>query len=127
MGTVLVIDEDLFDGAAAGFRQSMSVLGKAKGVCVANSEDRSSSSSHMMAMTTSFGGGGDDQFKDSLRLFGVVKTDIPESHIAVIGGTGKYDGANGYATVKALTAGGIGSAEGSEGASKPLLFNVYLS
>lgn len=121
-GTVLVIDEDLF-GAATAFTPSMSVLGKAKGVYVASSED---GSSHMMAMTTSFGGG--DQFKDSLRFFGVLKSDIPESHIAVIGGTGKYDGANGYAAVKAVTGGvNVSSTEGSEGESKPLCFNVYLS
>ncbi|RVW49413.1 Dirigent protein 10 [Vitis vinifera] len=117
-GTVLIIDEDLFEGTAV---TPSSLLGKAQGVYVASSED---GSSHMMAMTTTFAEGA---FKDSLRFFGVLRTDVPESHIAIIGGTGKYDGANGYTTVKAVTAGLNASAEGSEGASKPLLFNVYLS
>ncbi|KAK2637559.1 hypothetical protein Ddye_032351 [Dipteronia dyeriana] len=43
----------------------------------------------------------DTWFKDGLRFFEVYRKDGAESHIAVIGGTGKYNGANGYATVKA--------------------------
>lgn len=118
-GTVLLIDEDLFDEPEVW---PASLVGKARGVYVASSED---GNSHMMAMTTTFD---DGEFKDSLRFFGVLRSDVAESHVAIIGGSGKYDGANGYATVKAITAGRDASAGGSEGASKPLLFiNVYLS
>ncbi|KAL7589902.1 hypothetical protein Lser_V15G36302 [Lactuca serriola] len=40
---------------------------------------------------------------DQLRFFGVHRADVNhESHVAIIGGTGKYDGANGYATLKVV-------------------------
>ncbi|KAE8669230.1 Cleavage and polyadenylation specificity factor (CPSF) A subunit protein isoform 1 [Hibiscus syriacus] len=86
-------------------------LGKAQGVYVASSEV---DAGHMMAMTTVFADGG---FKDGLRFFGLHRRDVSESHIAVIGGTGKYAGANGYATVKVV----------KQGVNMLLLFNVHLS
>ena len=67
-------------------------------------------------MTTKFGR---NEFEDGLKFFGVYKKNVPESHIAVIGGTGKYHDANGYAVIKA---------RGEENRTKKLLsFNVYLS
>jgi hypothetical protein len=117
-GTVTVIDQELFKGSSNNMSP---MLGKAQGIYVASSED---GSSHMMAMTSYF-----DDFKDGLRFFGVHQTDVPESHIAVIGGIGKYQGANGYATVKAVNH--VGSptddGEGKGTNYKLLLFNVYLS
>ncbi|KAE7996862.1 hypothetical protein FH972_001547 [Carpinus fangiana] len=121
-GTVTVIDQELFKGSSSSKNNNMSpMLGKAQGIYVASSED---GSSHMMAMTAYF-----DDFKDGLRFFGGHQTDVPESHIAVIGGIGKYQGANGYATVKAVNH--VGSptddGEGKGTNYKLLLFNVYLS
>lgn len=119
-GTVTVIDQELFKGSSSNNNNMSPMLGKAQGIYVASSED---GSSHMMAMTTYF-----DDFKDGLRFFGVHQTEVPESHIAVIGGIGKYQGANGYATVKAVDH--VGSPTGGEGKGtnyKLLLFNVYLS
>ncbi|GLT93142.1 hypothetical protein SLE2022_109470 [Rubroshorea leprosula] len=107
-GAVIVIDENLFD---VGSGSSSTAVGRAQGVYVANSED---GRSHMMAMTAYFPGTG---FKDGLRFFGVHRKDVNESHVAVIGGNGKYVGANGYATVKTVNLGSNGL----------LLFNVYLS
>ncbi|KAK9282670.1 hypothetical protein L1049_010890 [Liquidambar formosana] len=116
-GTVTVIDEVLFEGSVFG----LPIVGKAQGMYVASSED---GSSHMVAMTAVFA---NNEFKDGLRFFGVHRTDVSESHIAVIGGTGKYHNANGYATVKAVTIGSNAIGSENEGANKVLLFNVYLS
>ncbi|KAI3731062.1 hypothetical protein L1987_62245 [Smallanthus sonchifolius] len=75
----------------------LTLLGKAKGMYVASLENESS---QMMAMTISFL---DNEYKDELRFFGLHQADInSESHVAIIGGSGKYEGANGYATIKAV-------------------------
>lgn len=60
-----------------------------------------------MALTALFhggGGGGHEHgvVEDSISFFGVHRTATPESQIAVIGGTGKYENAKGYATVETL-------------------------
>ncbi|KAM7485687.1 hypothetical protein LguiA_001696 [Lonicera macranthoides] len=92
LGTVIAIDEDLFEGPIFG----PVLVGKEQGMYVACAED---GHSHMMALTTSFANG---KFKDGLRLFGMhCKRDV-EAHIAVIRGIGKYNGANGHAIVKAI-------------------------
>lgn len=116
LGTVIAIDEDLFEGPV--FKPVL--VGKAQGMYVASSED---GYSHMMAMTTSFATG---EFKDGLRLFGVYRKGDSEAHIAVIGGIGKYDGANGYAIVKAINESSqyVGGEIGGD--NKFLMFNVYL-
>ncbi|KAK1572225.1 hypothetical protein Q3G72_029321 [Acer saccharum] len=119
-GTLVIIDEDLFEHYSS-LHGSPRSLGKAQGVYVATSED---GTSHMMSMTASFS---DTGFKDGLRFFGVHRNDGAESHIAVIGGTGKYDGANGYATVKARVLSGSKVGAQEQEANKYLLFNVYLS
>ncbi|OMP02685.1 Plant disease resistance response protein [Corchorus olitorius] len=114
LGAVVTIDENLFDGTV-----NKSPVGKAQGLYVASSED---GTSHMMAMTTLFA---NNEFKDGLRFFGLHRRDVAESHIAVIGGVGKFVGANGYATVKPVK---LRSNAGKQGANnKLLLFNVYLS
>lgn len=118
-GTITVINEELFEGLEFG----SPAFGKAEGMYVASSED---GKGHMMAMAASFAKGG---FTDSLRFFGLHRIDASESHIAIIGGTGKYHGANGYATVKAVST--VSSNANVEinnlGAKKLLVFNVYLS
>lgn len=112
LGTVTTINEDIYEGSIYG----SPLMGKAQGMYVASSED---SSSHMIAMTTRFLG---NEYEDSLRFFGVHRGDVFESHIAVIGGTGKYHDANGYATVKIVNV----TSNRSEEAYKILSFNVYL-
>ncbi|EOY18374.1 Disease resistance-responsive family protein, putative [Theobroma cacao] len=113
-GAVMTIDENLLDGTVNG-----SPVGKAQGVYVASSEG---GPSHMMALTTFFA---NSKFKDGLRFFGLHRRDVAESHIAVIGGIGKYVGANGYATVKAVDLRSNAAAE-KQGVNKLLSFNVYL-
>lgn len=118
-GSVTPIDEDLL--VEGGDGDELKKLGKAQGVYVASEED---GSSHMVAMTVSFVKG---EFEDGLRLFGVHKSDVFESHVAVIGGTGKYYGANGYAVVKVVDKVGSSKVEGKVISSKFLLFDVYFS
>ncbi|OIW12785.1 hypothetical protein TanjilG_24718 [Lupinus angustifolius] len=115
-GSVTSIDEDLLESNG----DEPHKLGKAQGVYVASSEG---GNSHMVAMTASFVKG---EYQNGLRFFGVHRSDVFESHVAVIGGTGKYYGANGYAAVKVVDK--IGSSkEGKVTSSKFLLFDVYLS
>lgn len=115
-GSVTSIDEELLEGDGDEIKR----VGKAQGVYVASSED---GSSHMVAMTASFVKG---EYQDGLRLFGVHRTDVFESHVAVIGGTGKYYGANGYAAVKVVDRVGSSTEGGKVTSSKFLLFDVYL-
>lgn len=116
LSSVTEINEYLFEGLVS----SSWVIGKAQGVHVASSED---GTSHMMAMTAYFTG---NELKGGLRFFGVHRTDVLESHIAVIGGTGLYNGANGYASVKFIDGGYNISGEDTR-ESMYLLFTVYLS
>ena len=74
-GSVTSIDEELVESDGDEVKN----VGKAEGVYVVSFED---GSSHMVAITTSFLKG------DALRLFGVLKSDVFDSHVAVIGGTG---------------------------------------
>lgn len=117
LGKVLVIDEDLFQGEFGSV-----FVGKAQGMYVASSED---GTSHMMAMTVSFVNG---EYRDGLRFFGVHRRDDDESHVAVIGGTGKYENANGYATIKTvnLRSNSVGK-ESEGGGYKVLKFDVFLA
>ncbi|KAK9064142.1 hypothetical protein SSX86_018014 [Deinandra increscens subsp. villosa] len=97
-GMVKTIDVDLLDKTNL---YGLTLLGKAKGMYVGSLEENGSSQSQMMALTISFL---DNEFKDGLRFFGLHQEDIYlESHVSIIGGSGKYEGANGYATIKAVT------------------------
>ncbi|KAI3734820.1 hypothetical protein L6452_14299 [Arctium lappa] len=114
---VNIIDVDLLESTNL---YGLTTLGKAKGMYVASLENRSS---QMMAMTTSFI---ENEFRDELRFFGVHRTDVnSESHVAIIGGTGKYDGANGYATIKIVKLSTKFVKEDGEG-DIFLLIDVYL-
>ncbi|MED6168459.1 hypothetical protein PIB30_011624 [Stylosanthes scabra] len=120
-GSVTSIDEELLQ--AEGVRGAeLERLGQAQGVYVASSGDRTN---HMMAMTARFLKG--DEYQDGLTIFGVHRTDVFESHVAVIGGTGKYNGANGYAAVKVVDRVGSSAEGGKVTSSKFLKFDVYLS
>ncbi|KAL3521022.1 hypothetical protein ACH5RR_019171 [Cinchona calisaya] len=117
LGTVTTINEDIYEGSIFG----SSLLGKAQGIYVASSEN---GSSHMMAMTASFLS---NEYKDGLRFFGVHRSDVNESHVAVIGGIGKYQNANGYATVKTVSISSSSQRrDQNEDSYKLLLFDVYL-
>lgn len=90
------------------------LIGQVEGVQVTSLGDNTSSILALEATFATTTG----QSKDSLRFFGVHHADVAESQIAVIGGTGKYQEASGFAMVK----GGVGE----ESSSNNFSFTVYL-
>ncbi|KAF3433783.1 hypothetical protein FNV43_RR24886 [Rhamnella rubrinervis] len=96
-GSVTVIDDELTEGHELG----STVVGRAQGFYIASSLD---GNSHTMATTVLLHGGDHDhhEVEDTISFFGVHRTAAPESHVAVIGGTGKYENAKGYAIVESL-------------------------
>ncbi|KAL7613788.1 hypothetical protein Lser_V15G08693 [Lactuca serriola] len=93
-GSITVIDNELTEGHELG----TGVIGSGQGFYLASSLD---GSSHTFALTTLFHGG-DHEVDDTISFFGVHRTASEISHIAVIGGTGKYEEAKGYATIESL-------------------------
>lgn len=95
-GSVTVIDDELTEQHELG----SAVIGRAQGFYLASSLD---GNSHTMVMTVMVHGGDHGhQVEDAISLFGVHRTATPVSHVALIGGTGKYENAQGYATVESL-------------------------
>jgi len=111
-GTVTVVDEELRGRKEFG----LPLEGRLEGVLVTSLAD---SSSHMVAVRASFAG---DGAEDSLRFFG-VRRDDQESHIAVVGGTGRYSGAAGFAVVRAAD---VPETGGNVSSSSALSFSVHL-
>ncbi|XP_023740878.1 dirigent protein 24 [Lactuca sativa] len=93
-GSITVIDNELTEGHELG----TGVIGQGQGFYLASSLD---GSSHTFALTTLFHGS-DHEVDDTISFFGVHRTASEISHIAVIGGTGKYEEAKGYATIESL-------------------------
>ncbi|KAJ0558328.1 putative dirigent protein [Helianthus annuus] len=93
-GSITVIDNELTEGNELG----TGVIGRGQGFYLSSSLD---GSSHTFALTTLFHGG-DHEVDDTISFFGVHRTASEVSHIAVIGGTGKYEEAKGYATIESL-------------------------
>ncbi|KAF2555989.1 hypothetical protein F2Q68_00013040 [Brassica cretica] len=119
-GTMTVMDNELTEGHELG----SGLLGKAQGFYVASAVD---GTSQTMAFTAMFESGG---YEDSISFFGVHRTAASESHLGVMGGTGKYVNARGYAIVKTFT-GGIGNTQQphqfTDGLETVLECTVYLS
>lgn len=113
-GTMTVIDDELTAGRDLG----SGLVGKAQGFYVASSED---GRSHTMAFTVMLESGG---YVDSISLFGVHRTAVSESQLAIMGGTGKYVNAMGFATVRNVAAANQGLTDGIE---TLLEFIVYVS
>ncbi|KAL6853711.1 hypothetical protein ACP4OV_019740 [Aristida adscensionis] len=113
-GTVAVVDEEFHGKREFG----LPMAGRLQGVLVTSLADNSS---HMVAVKASFAGHGAEG--DSLRFFGVRRDDQEESHIAVVGGTGRYHGATGFAVVRAASAAEMNK---DAGFSRALSFTVHL-
>ena len=90
IGAITAINEDM----TQDFTGKYPFLGRVRGVYVAVPVD---SDEQIIAMTARFVGG---EGEDSLRFYGIRQSGSTPSHITVIGGTGRYDGANGCATLK---------------------------
>ncbi|XP_058110989.1 dirigent protein 25-like [Magnolia sinica] len=113
-GTMTVIDDELTEGHELG----SVVVGKAQGFYVASSED---GTSQTMAFTVMFESG---HYIDTLSFFGVHRTMSSESQLAIMGGTGKYVNAKGYATAQTIHQVDQHTTDGVE---TLLHFTVYLS
>ncbi|CAF1830928.1 hypothetical protein Bca4012_030177 [Brassica carinata] len=120
-GTMTVIDDELTEGHELG----SGLLGKAQGYYVSSAVD---GTSQTMAFTAMFENGG---YEDSISFFGVHRTAASESHLGVMGGTGKYVNARGFAIVKTFT-GSSGTQQQqphqfTDGLETVLQCTVYLS
>ncbi|EOA29244.1 hypothetical protein CARUB_v10025518mg [Capsella rubella] len=122
-GTMTVIDDELTEGHELG----SGLLGKAQGYYVASAVD---GTSQTLAFTAMFESGG---YEDSISFFGVLRTAVSESHLGVMGGTGKYVNARGFAIVKTFTgSSGSGGPQNlphqfTDGLETVLQCTVYLS
>ncbi|KAK4792945.1 hypothetical protein SAY86_023380 [Trapa natans] len=113
-GTMTVFDDELTEGHELG----SGLVGKAQGFYVASSED---GNSQTIAVTAMFQSGG---YVDSISLYGVHRTVVSESQLAVMGGTGKYVNARGFATIKTFTGVNQQSTDGIETVAQ---FTVHLA
>ncbi|KAE8670713.1 Dirigent protein 10 [Hibiscus syriacus] len=114
-GTMTVIDDELTTGHELG----SGFLGKAQGFYVASSVD---GSSQTMAFTAMFQSG---HYADMLSFFGVHRIGVSESHLSIMGGTGKYVNARGFAIVKTLPA--SNNQTETDGFETVLEFTVYVT
>lgn len=114
-GTMTVFDDELTEGHDLG----SGLVGKAQGFYIASSED---GASQTMAFTVMFAAGG---YADSLSFFGVHRTAVAESHLAVMGGTGKYVNAKGFAMVKTFPAPNQHETDGVETLLQMTVFLAY--
>ncbi|XP_073135687.1 dirigent protein 10-like [Henckelia pumila] len=91
-GTMTVFNDELTEGHELG----SGLVGKAQGFYIASSQD---GSSFTMAFNVMFASG---SYADTLSFFGVHRAAVAESHLAIMGGTGKYVNAKGFAKVKTI-------------------------
>ncbi|KAF3457474.1 hypothetical protein FNV43_RR02132 [Rhamnella rubrinervis] len=103
-GTITVIDDILTTSPDLGSQN----IGKAQGVYVASSAD---GSTQMMVFTAMFEGG---EYGDSLNFYGIFRIGSSMSHLSVIGGTGKFKNAGGFAEVRSLIPPGQQVTDGAE-------------
>ncbi|XP_022756590.1 dirigent protein 9-like [Durio zibethinus] len=116
-GTITVIDDELTEGHELG----SSIIGKAQGFYLASSMD---GSSHTMAFTAMIHDDGGHDEEDAISFFGVHRTAALESPIAIVGGTGKYGNAQGYAIIETLH---HTNQHTTDGIDTLLQFTVYLT
>ena len=113
-GALTVIDNELNEGHELG----SGLIGTAQGFYVASSVD---GNSQTMAFTAMFESGG---YADTISFFGVHRTAVSESHLAIMGGTGKYLNAKGYAIVKTFP---VTNQHETDGFGTLLQFTLFLT
>ncbi|KAE9620513.1 hypothetical protein Lal_00019266 [Lupinus albus] len=114
-GTMTVFDDELTEGHELG----SGLVGKAQGFYIASAID---GTSQVMAFTAKFEENG---YADSLSFFGVHRTQVSESQLAIIGGTGKYVNAEGYAIIKTFPV--TDQQHNTDGLETLLQLTAYLS
>ncbi|XP_045798319.1 dirigent protein 24-like [Trifolium pratense] len=117
-GSVTVIDDQLTEE----HELDSSVIGRAQGFYLASSLDGTSKTIVLTVLV--HGGEHHDGVDDTISLFGIHRTASPESEIAVIGGTGKYENARGYASLETLLK---EDEHTTDGADTILHFSIYLT
>lgn len=115
-----MIDDELTEGHELG----SAVVGKAQGFYLASSLDGTSQTIAVSVLLHGPGGDHHQVVEDTISFFGVHRTASHESQIAVVGGTGKYENAKGYATVETLQQ---EDQHTTDGVDTMLQFSVYLS
>lgn len=91
-GTMTVFDDEITEGHELG----SGLVGKAQGFYIASAVD---GTSQVLAFTAMFEENG---YSDSISFLGVHRLQVSESQLAVIGGTGKFLNAKGFAIAKTL-------------------------
>ncbi|KAG2730121.1 hypothetical protein I3843_01G273000 [Carya illinoinensis] len=120
-GSLTVIDDELKEG----HEMDSAVVGKSQGFYLASSLDGTSQTIALTVLLHGSGGGDHDQVvEDTISFFGVHRTASHESQLSVVGGTGKYENAKGYATVETLHP---EDQQTTDGVDTILQFGVYLS
>ncbi|ESQ52622.1 hypothetical protein EUTSA_v10016936mg [Eutrema salsugineum] len=119
-GTITVVDDQLTESHELG----SAVIGKAQGFYLASSLD---GTSQTLSLTVLLHGEHDhhDTLDDAISFFGVHRTASHASQIAVIGGTGKFEHAKGYAIVETLH--NQNNQHITDGQDTILHFSVYLT
>lgn len=115
-GTMTVFDDEVTEG----HELRSGLVGKAQGFYVGSSED---GTGQTMMFTVMFESG---RYADSLSFFGIHRTAVSESQLAIMGGTGKYVNAKGFATVKTYAETNNQQHE-TDGLETLLEFTVYLT
>ncbi|ESQ44936.1 hypothetical protein EUTSA_v10010565mg [Eutrema salsugineum] len=119
-GTITVVDDELTEGHELG----SVVIGRAQGFYLASSLD---GTSQTLSLTVLFHGEHDhhDTLDDAISFFGVHRTASHASQIAVVGGTGKFEHAKGYAVVETLH--NQENQHVTDGRDTILHFSIYLT
>ncbi|XP_013635535.1 PREDICTED: dirigent protein 9-like [Brassica oleracea var. oleracea] len=119
-GTITVVDDELTESHELG----SGVIGKAQGFYLASSLD---GTSQTLSLTVLLDREHDhhDTLDDAISFFGVHRTASHASQIAVIGGTGKFEHAKGYAIVETLH--NQNNQHITDGQDTILHFSVYLT
>ncbi|CAL9236176.1 unnamed protein product [Arabidopsis halleri] len=119
-GTITVVDDELTESHELG----SAVIGRAQGFYLASSLD---GTSQTLSLTVLLHGEHDhqDTLDDAISFFGVHRTASHASQIAVIGGTGKFEHAKGYAIVETLH--NQDNQHITDGQDTILHFSVYLT
>ncbi|XP_041000400.1 dirigent protein 24-like [Juglans microcarpa x Juglans regia] len=119
-GSLTVIDDELSEGHDLG----SPVIGKAQGFYLSSSLDGTSQTIAVTVLLHGLSGGDHLQVvEDTISFFGVHRSAMHESQIVVIGGTGKYENAKGYATVETLHQ---EDQHATDGVDTILQFSVFL-
>lgn len=117
-GSATVIDDQLTEE----HELDSSVIGRAQGFYLASSLDGTSKTIVLTILV--HGEEHHDGVDDTISLFGIHRTASLESEVAVIGGTGKFENARGYAALETLLK---EDQHTTDGADTILHFNIYLT